>query len=516
VTSLGELLEAGAPRVTFVFDDQQVAGATVWHESSAAAAWFARRSGETVGIILSAWMPSVVALVGGLRSGATLASLPHPRPADLEAYVTDLDRLCAQAGITTIVAEPAYQRLLDPLRAKVVTPADVREPGRSSGGDGTFIQFSSGSTGAPKGIVLGHAEMAANIVAILDALEVQPGDGICSWLPLSHDMGLMGGLLAAIVGGGPRWTGGGHVGLLSPEAFLGRPESWLEACSALGSTITLAPDFAYRLVARRAERHGPIGLGRLRACLIGAEPVRADTLRGFGEAFGGAGFDQVAFCPAYGLAEATLAVTLVRPEVRPASLRLDAAALAAGEVLRLDDGDRRPARELVGCGPPLPGVAIGADHNVGEVTVESPSLLRRYFGEPCDRPPGAFRTSDLGFVDASGNLHLCGRNDEVITTAGRNVMLQDLDEAAASVPEVRVAFGAAGPDGPVVFSEVAQGVDATTVARTVRGAVARQTGVAPQVLLVAPRSLPRTTSGKPRRDEAVRRWTSGQLAVRET
>jgi acyl-CoA synthetase (AMP-forming)/AMP-acid ligase II len=268
---------------------------------------------------------------------------------------------------------------------------------------------------------------------------------------------------------------------------------------------------------RRRGSVGPVDLGRVRVCITGAEPVRAATLRSFAEEFGPCGFDERAFSPAYGFAEAGVGVTMIRPDVRWSAVAADAEALAAGEVQLVDGG-----RELVSCGEPLPGYTVriaplaepsGATP-VGVVSVTGPSLFQRYLpGEV--RQGASFETNDLAFLH-EGELFVTGRRDDVVLLGGRNVYLSDIDAAAAAVagvPAGRVQATVAD-GGYAVVAEAVGTLAPPELARAIRLAAVGSAGWNPdEVVIIERGSLPRTASGKPRRRELARGLEEDELPV---
>jgi acyl-CoA synthetase (AMP-forming)/AMP-acid ligase II len=313
-------------------------------------------------------------------------------------------------------------------------------------------------------------------------------------------MGLIGCLLLAIVHPGP-------LTLLGPETFLARPALWLRAISRKRATISVAPNFAYGLCARRVrdEDLRGVDLSSWRFALNGAEPVAPAVLRHFAERFARWGFDPRAFMPVYGLSEASLAVTFTPPGRGARTQRLE-------------------QRELPSVGAPLPGmeVKIGddlPDGAVGPVRVRGPSLMAGYFGnEPATREAlrgGWLETGDLGFI-AGGELFICGREKDLIILRGKNHAPQEFEEALDGLEGVRP--GCAAAVGCVTESgeELVLLVERTTVdpslGEKIRARLLERTGIRPdQVHLLAPGTLPRTSSGKLRRAEALRQHLQGSL-----
>jgi acyl-CoA synthetase (AMP-forming)/AMP-acid ligase II len=374
-------------------------------------------------------------------------------------------------------------------------------------GGGALVQFTSGSLGTPKGIFLSLDAVGANVEAIISTLEPDAGDSSCSWLPLSHDMGLIGLFLTPLAAGAPRF---GHhdLVLMTPESFVANPNSWLRTCSEFGSTFTVVPNFALELAVRTAKRAGSLDLSRIRVCIVGSESVRADTLNRFTETFAPHGFEPRAFCPAYGMAEATVAVTAVRPEQHWRALFFDGVSLGGASF----DGvsiDGPGSHTLVSTGRPIDGVDVrvpGAAGVVGQIEFRSPSLLDRYIGAELRlTDDGYFRTSDLGLMEG-GELFVVGRSDEVIIVAGRNLYPADVE---AALPEGIVRPGCVAaveaPGGGLAIvaetrSSRVAATDLERLSRSIRGSVAVATGVgAATVAFVHRGALLKTPSGKLRR-----------------
>jgi acyl-CoA synthetase (AMP-forming)/AMP-acid ligase II len=506
-TSMLDLLEdsaTGHGSVHFVGDEPDPTPiGELWSASGRAARWIASRvgTGGHVAAVFTNTLPCVAALLGAWRAGCTVASLPLPgRGMSPQAYVDQLARFCAAADASTLVLDPAHASLLAdaPLPVHTFDETLSGGPPSSFDGDPALVQFTSGSIGTPKGVHLTLDAVGANVAAILDALEVGAGDSSCSWLPLSHDMGLIGALLSPLAAGAPRF-GHHRLALMKPESFVANPASWVRACSRTGATITVAPNFALELAVRTSARAGVLDLSRLRACIVGSEAVRADTLVRFADAFAPAGFRPLAFCPAYGMAEATLAVTLVRPQEPWRSIPRPADHAAPGGA----------AGTLVSTGSPVHGVDVrvrAPDGALGPIEVRSSSQLDRYIGAELRlTDDGYFTTGDVG-VAHGGELFVVGRGDEVIVVAGRNLYPVDL-EAAVHHPAARPGCIAAvaAPDGGLALvmepaASTMSRIELETAGRQIRRMVARQTGSAPAtVAFVSRGSLPKTPSGKLRR-----------------
>jgi acyl-CoA synthetase (AMP-forming)/AMP-acid ligase II len=346
-----------------------------------------------------------------------------------------------------------------------------------------------------------------------------------SWLPLYHDMGLIGCLLLALYHPGP-------LALLPPEAFLARPALWLRAISRHRATLTVAPNFAFGLCLKRVHDQDLEGcdLSSLRLVLDGAEPIAPAVLRRFAERFGRFGFDSHALLPVYGLSEAALAVTFARPGTGLRTAEVPEASSGSSDVRApsLVGEARSSVREVASVGTPVPGVEVrvvgpqgdeAPDGAVGRIEVRGPSVMAGYLEDP-DATARAVRagwldTGDLGAV-VGGELFVCGREKEVVILRGANHAPQEFEDALSGLVGARegcavaAGFVPEGADGEELLLLVEQVAPLTPDA--VRGRVLERTGVRPHtVALLAPGTLPRTSSGKLRRGEALRQWQDGTL-----
>ncbi|CAL9487814.1 4-hydroxyphenylalkanoate adenylyltransferase [Streptomyces sp. enrichment culture] len=397
-----------------------------------------------------------------------------------------------------------------------------------------FLQYTSGSTRDPRGVVVTHGNIMANQAAIGRALRTRPGDRLGGWLPFHHDMGLVGQLLH------PLWLGGTAV-LLTPAAFVKRPVRWLEAISRYGVRVSGAPDFAYDLCLRRItdEQLAGLDLSGWETAVTGGEPVCAETLRAFAERFAPAGLRSEALTPCYGLAEATLLATgAVRgPGGEPARIVADAAALERHELRAPAPGAAR--RTLVSCGPAADGELrvvepesgeVLPEGRIGEIWLRGPGVARGYWGRPAetalafggrtaDGDGGHLRTGDLGTV-VDGELYVTGRLKDMIVVAGRNLYPQDLERTVQRVSSLfgaATAFAVPGErDRIVVVQELrARGrydIDLAALTAAVGNRLTEEFEVRPGgVLLVRPGTVRRTTSGKVERAAMRGLFLRGEL-----
>ena len=409
-------------------------------------------------------------------------------------------------------------------------PADTPTAGQieADPDDLALVQFSSGTTGSPRPVGLTHRALLAQ-ARILNSFWAQTETGVqhcgVSWLPLYHDMGLIGGLLPALLRPS-------KLCLLSPETFVARPAVWLRAISQERATISAAPDFAYRLCVERIRDRDLEGvdLSSWTYALNGAEAVSAETMRNFSERFEPWGFDPMAFTPVYGLAEAALAVTFGGTDGSFVSSRYDREALAAGRAVDAADGV-----ELVSVGRPVPGFeiqlrtaegAVQPPRRVGHLWSRGPSLMSGYLGqaEATARTlrDGWMDTGDLGFVDGD-ELFLCGRSKDVLVLNGRNYDPAWVEKSAGEIEGIQwggaVAVswvpGASQGEELLLFAEQSLPAKKTAeeIERECRAQVLSDTGLrVARFVLLEPGSLPRTSSGKNRRAAALDCFEAGDFA----
>ncbi len=395
-----------------------------------------------------------------------------------------------------------------------------------------LVQYTSGSTGAPKGICLGHRQIVANCHSMGQAVQVCADDVLVCWLPLYHDLGLICSLHSCLYWRTP-------MILMPPQAFLLEPASWLRAISDYGGTISQAPNFAYSRCVKWVDGSAVEGLdlSSWRVALVTAEPVNPNTLDAFARKFEAVGFKRASLCPAYGLAECTAGVTFPRlGEVDPVD-EVDRESLSRGRAVATERQENAAAVPSLGWPLPAHEVRIlGEDGSecpdrvVGEVLVRGPSLMEGYWRRPeATREAlraGWFHTGDLGYV-VGGELYVCGRRKDLIIVRGRNYDPQDFERAAESVEGVRqgcvVAFGtydeAKSSDAVILICETRVRDEAARTALTNKiRAVVTDACLLPasEVLLVPPGTLPKTSSGKLQRRKARQLWAAGELAPKRT
>ena len=380
--------------------------------------------------------------------------------------------------------------------------------------DTAYLQYTSGSTRTPRGVIITERAVMSNLQGIVrNGMGMHSGDRIASWLPFYHDMGLVGMLMTPLVTQV-------SVDYLATRDFAIRPLQWLRLISRNRCTVAFSQPFGLKLCTLRVRDSDlkDLDLSCWRVAGIGAEMIRPDTLRDFAEKFAPAGFNINAFLPCYGLAESTLAVTFSNTGHGFQSLRVDAAALIDKKIAVRLQADGRKYTEFVNCGRPLPGHTVKVaddagqelpDLRVGSVLVHGTSIMTGYFNSPEEtknalQPGNWLDTGDLGFL-FEGNLYITGRRTDVIIVNGRNIRAQDVEELAEQQPEVRAreasAFSITDANDImtivlVIECRLTSVADRQSLTSRLQRLVYMAFGVNCLVELVSPHTLPRTSSGK--------------------
>jgi 1-acyl-sn-glycerol-3-phosphate acyltransferase len=501
--------------------------------------------GQPVAIMLPTGADFFAAFFGILYAGGVAVPIyPPARLAQLEEHLRRQAKILGNAGAVRLIAPPEARRLGHWLRAQVPSllgvetmdqlaqPAGDAAPfPAAKAADVALLQYTSGSTGDPKGVVLTHANLLANIRAMCEALAATPADVFVSWLPLYHDMGLIGAWLGSLYQGVPGV-------IMSPIRFLTRPASWLWAIHRHRATLTVAPNFAYELCLGKladADLAG-LDLSSLRVAANGAEPVDPDTLRRFAARFAPYGFAPTAMAPVYGLAECAVGLAFPPLGREPIIDRVERRALE-------EDGEAKPAPEaaapqaaleFVACGRALPGHEIrivdDAGHELGErrqgrLQFRGPSATRGYFRNP-EATAALFdgdwlNSGDLGYM-VGGDIFLTGRSKDIIIRAGRNIYPHELEQAVGEIAGIRkgcvAVFGApdpaSGTERLVVLAETRDRDPATheKLRQQIQDVATALLGApADAVVLAPPQAVPKTSSGKVRRAASRTLFLEGRI-----
>lgn len=497
-------------------------------------------------LLLPAGHEFLAAFLGCLKAGtlAVPVALPrHPRQVQTLAAIAASARPTLAISTRAIMAQCEGWFETDPILSEMawLDIADIPRGGMPHAArpqtwvaEGpAYLQYTSGSTTTPKGVIVSHANLAGNIEDIISAFKLNADSVIGSWLPHFHDMGLVGGLLT------PLYLGA-TCNFMAPMSFLTRPRTWLEAIDRWGIEVSGGPNFAYDLCRTRIQGDALQGLdlSRWRLAFSGAEPVSARSLQDFIETFAPCGFRAEALFPCYGLAEATLYVS-GRFAGAAGALHVDAQALSTNRVVLAPES--KTTRTLVSCGRWSSSTSVRIvdesgiptdDGQVGEIWVAGPGVSHGYHGNEeastCQfggRLPEDdrryLRTGDLGFIH-EGELFVCGRLKDVIIVGGRNFHAWDLEKVAREQsPELHnaaiVAFGIAPADGPEEIHMLIErprqlSEDHRAVVKRILAAVSEQFDVAIQrVTLTRHGALPRTTSGKLKRAACRAGYLDGSL-----
>lgn len=511
-----------------------------WEQACAVAGMLAERGlrQKPVLLLYAAGPEFAPAFFGTLLAGAIAVPVPVPQFA---AQYERLARIVADCDPGAILSTAELARKLQAklpagaARAWLATDAAAVAPDFEAptvhASDLALLQYTSGSTSEPKGVALSHANLAHNLEMLAQAFQPEPGARIVSWLPHFHDMGLVTGIL------GPLACGGESI-LMSPLAFLQRPQRWLQAISDHRGQISGAPNFAYELCVRRGEAAG-LDLSCWQSAFAGAEPVRMATLDAFAERFRDAGFQRTALTPCYGMAEATLLVTCKPAGTPPATYTLAREAVQRGEAL---PSQAASALALTGCGLPAAGTRVRIVEperlaalpagRIGEIWIAGPQIARGYwnlrldegmFGSLPEDPGGErwLRTGDLGFLTEAGELVFVDRLKDLVIVNGQNYACHDLELTAGTSHAmlsagncVAVGLETGARAHLAIVAELPAGAvgGAEQVAAAIRASLFSKHSLAVQTIAFVPsRKLSRTTSGKLQRRLTAQRLADGSL-----
>jgi fatty-acyl-CoA synthase len=454
------------------------------------------------------YVERVAGMLAAAKAGTVIAG---------EDFLGHISEGAARAGVFRVLSHSALQSL--PEAATKLEPLGA--------GEEAYIQYSSGSTSNPKGVLISQKAIIANARGILrEGLKLTPEDRAFSWLPLYHDMGLVGFCLSPMLGQV-------SVDFLSTTSFARRPALWLKLMSDNSSTITYSPSFGYDLAARRINGEAvTLDLSRLRVAGIGGDMVRADVLENFGATLSVAGFRAEAFLPSYGMAETTLAISFVDADKPIRIDRIDRHALKTMGRALPARGEN--ARSFVVCGRPLAesaieirderGAALG-ERQVGRIFVRTPSVMSGYFHNSeataaALGQDGFLDTGDMGYW-LDGEIVITGRAKDLILHNGRNIWPQDIEWAAEQIEPLRsgdvAAFAVEGEDGEdevtvLVQCRLQDCAAVEALRHEVSAVVHRSAGVDCRVVMVPPKSLPFTSSGKLSRAGAKQRFLAGEIS----
>ncbi len=491
------------------------------------------RPGDVVGVLVPTAARFFTTIFGLWRAGAAVSVLPVQAGfADVPNTARRLARIVTAAGMRNLVLDPGYAELGEALRELGTGVALVPPPDPHGTGDArslptvepdslAVVQFTSGSTSLPKGVMLPHATTMAGLRACVVSGAFSPDDVFLQWVPTFHDMGLIG--LQS------HWLNGADVHVFAPTTFLRRPEAVLAHFAEHRGTVMTGPNFSYDYLVDRvpAERLAAMDLSSWRLAFNGAEPVSAATVRRFAEAFAPGGVDPSVMYPVYGMAEATLSISYPSPGSLPQIRAVDRQELSGTGLARPVPESAGAAKPVVSVGRAVHGIelrvmrddgAVAADGELGEIQITGEAVTTGYFRDPeataAAFDSGWFRTGDLGF-EWDGELYVTGRRKEMVVVHGQNFFPDDVETVARTVPGIYrgrcVAFADTDDEGGErigVIVETAE--DAATVSEAVRRRIAAEVDL-PRVAVypVKPRWIPRTTSGKWQRVLAARLLAEG-------
>ncbi len=500
------------------------------------------RPGDRVALMLPTGKSYFFSFIGILMAGSIPVPIyPPTRPSQLEEHLRRHGQILQNAGVRMLITVPEARGVARLLRSQVPSMRHVVDWAELDNTTGTpptavikgedtaFLQYTSGSTGDPKGVVLTHSHLLANIRAMGEAVEVNPDDVFVSWLPLYHDMGLIGAWLGSLYFGLP-------LVVMSPLQFLARPSRWLWAIHRHHGTLSASPNFGYELCFNKVtddEIEG-IDLSSWRCAFNGAEPVSAATLRRFGTRFSPYGLNSQSLAPVYGLAEAAVGLAFPPPGRGPVIdlVRRDHFMLT-GEAQTAENGDPDPL-EVVACGRPLPGYLAQVvdevgntlpDRREGRLEFRGPSATSGYFNNPEATAQlvrgGWLDTGDRAYL-ANGDIYLTGRIKEIIIRGGRNIYPYEVEQAVGGLPGIRkgcvAVFASDDPDTGterlvvVAESRERDSTRQNELRQAIRQRVIDLLGMPPDDVVVAtPHTVLKTSSGKLRRGTMQSLYNQGRL-----
>ncbi len=503
------------------------------------------RPGNRVALIAETGADFAALFFGAIYAGALPTPLPMPTSfGGRDGYVQQIRNqlescdpamVLSPSGLFAMVAEAA--ETLDGAQALdwdafVAKAAPVGALPKARADDIAYLQYSSGSTRFPHGVEVTHSALLANLNGHAVSMALQADDRCISWLPWYHDMGLVGCLLSPL-------ANQVSADYLATEDFARRPLSWLTLISRNpGHSLSYSPTFGYDICARRVSSQTDVAskfdLSRWRIAGNGADMIRPEVMQSFVDAFGAAGFKASAFLPSYGLAEATLAVTVMPPGEGIVTDLVDERLLSGmgdGES-HVDTGRPVRYRAMVNCGKPLPGMRVEIrdsadrvlpDRKIGRVITAGPSIMAGYFRDPASTEAclkdGWLDTGDMGYT-ANGYLFIVGRAKDMIIINGKNHWPQDIEWAIEQLPGFKAGDIAAfsitqdnGEEAPAVLVQCRTSDDAEreSLRDAIKSKVRAITGMTCLVELVPPRSLPRTSSGKLSRSKARAQYLAGEI-----
>ncbi|MEM9271684.1 MAG: amino acid adenylation domain-containing protein [Cyanobacteria bacterium P01_F01_bin.143] len=542
---------------TFLEDGESLENTITYHELDRRSRQIAimlqalRLKGERALLLYPAGLDYLAAFFGCLYAGVIAVPAYPPQNARktprIQAITADAS---AAIALTTEALLPKMQSLLDQGQdlqwlATDNLPVVIEtnwQPENLAPDTIAFLQYTSGSTGTPKGVMVSHGNLLHNAAMTYRWMRHSPKSKFVSWLPLYHDMGLIGGILQPLYGGF-------RCVLMSPQSFLQRPYRWLKAISHYGGTTSGAPNFAYELCCHKitAEQRASLDLSSWQVAFNGAEPIQHETLELFAATFADCGFHPETFYPCYGMAEGTLLVSGDDRETRGAketilyrSKAVDKLALAEDRIVEITEQEN--SKVLVGCGKSIPGQEIiivnpetstlCKPNSVGEIWVRGSSIAQGYWNRPeeteetfqaCFKKSSYLRTGDLGFLDLSGELFITGRLKDLIIIRGRNLYPQDIElTAEKSHQDLRLGSNAAftveiaNEERLVVVQELEFRAkpDLDSVMTAIRQTITETHEIEVYaVVIIKPGTIPKTSSGKIQRRATRDRFNQGELKI---